>query len=94
MLFNLLLVAAIAVAGFFAFVPAILIWFAAGITNTVILAAVGFFLGISLWVVLIVLLAGFFNAYTTSAWVFLFMKMHKEGINSRVIHFFKHFLGK
>ncbi len=94
MLFNLLLVVAIAVAAFFAFVPAMLIWFAAGITNTVILAAIGFFLGISLWLVLIVLLAGFFNAYTTSAWVFLFMKMHKEGIPSRMIHFFKHFLGK
>jgi hypothetical protein len=94
MLFNLLLVAAIVIAAFFAFVPAILIWFAAGITNTVILAAVGFFLGISLWLVLIVLIAGFFNAYTTSAWVFLFMKMHKEGISSRVIHFFKHMFGK
>jgi hypothetical protein len=90
MLFNFLLVVIIGVAAFFAFAPAILFWLAAGITNTVVLASIGFSLGIFLWLVLIVLIAGFFNAYTTSAWVFLFMKMHKEGIPSRLIHFFKH----
>lgn len=94
MLLNILLVVAIGIAGFVAFLPAMLIWVAAGITNTVVLAAVGFSVGVFLWVVLIVLIAGFFNAYTTSAWVFLYMKMHKEGIPSRMIHFFKHFFGK
>ena len=90
MLLNFLLIAIIAAAAFFAFLPAILIWLAAGITNTVILAAVGLVLGIFLLLALIVLIAGFFNAYTTSAWVFLFMKMHKEGIPSRLVHLFKH----
>ena len=94
MFFNLLLIIAIAAGAFVAFLPALLIWLAAGITGTVVLAAVGFYLGIFLWLAFIVLIAGFFNAFTTSAWVFLFMKMHKEGINSRVVHFFKHFLGK
>jgi hypothetical protein len=94
MLLNILLVVAIGIAGFVAFLPAMLIWIAAGITNTVVLAAVGFSVGVFLWVVLIVLIAGFFNAYTTSAWVFLYMKMHKEGIPSRMIHLFKHFFGK
>ena len=90
MLLNFLLVLVIVVSAFFAFLPAILIWLAAGITNTVILAAVGLALGIFLLMVFIVLIAGFFNAYTTSAWVFLFMKMHKEGISSRTIRLFKH----
>ncbi|HSR89293.1 MAG TPA: hypothetical protein VLK22_02730 [Candidatus Udaeobacter sp.] len=94
MLLNFLLLIAAIVAAFFAFLPAVLIWLLAGLTNLVVLAAVGFAVGVFLWVVLIVLIAGFFNAYTTSAWVFLFVKMHKEGINSRVIHFFKHMLGK
>ena len=94
MLLNILLVLAIAVAGFVAFLPALLIWVAAGITNTIVLATVGFSVGVFLWVLFIVLIAGFFNAYTTSAWVFLYMKMHKEGIPSRTIHFFKHFFGK
>jgi len=94
MLLNFLLIAAIMAAGFVAFLPALLIWVAAGLTNTIVLAAIGFSLGIFLWLIFIVLIAGFFNAYTTSAWVFLFIKMHKEGIPSRLIHFFKHFLGK
>ncbi len=94
MLLNCLLVVAIAVGAFLAFLPALLIWLAAGITNTIVLAAIGFYLGIFLWLALIILIAGFFNAFTTSAWVFLFMKMHKEGINSRIVHFFKHFLAK
>ncbi|TSC83923.1 MAG: Uncharacterized protein G01um101413_726 [Parcubacteria group bacterium Gr01-1014_13] len=94
MLLNCLLVIAIAVGAFFAFLPAILFWLAAGITNTLVLASLGFGLGVFLWLVFIVIIAGFFNAYTTSAWVFLFMKMHKEGIASRLIHFFKHMFSK
>lgn len=93
-LLNFLLVLAVMVAGFIAFLPALLIWVAAGLTNAIVLAAFGFSLGVFLWLVFIVIIAGFFNAYTTSAWVFLYMKMHKEGISSRMIHFFKHFFGK
>ena len=92
MLLNFLLVIAIATGAFFAFLPAMLFWLAAGITNTLVLASFGFALGVFLWLVFIVLIAGFFNAYTTSAWVFLYMKMHKEGIPSRLVHFFKHML--
>ncbi len=94
MLLNFLLAVVILAGAFVAFLPAMLIWIAAGITNTVVLAAIGFSLGVFLLLVFIVLVAGFFNAYTTSAWVFLFMKMHKEGISSRTIHLFKHLFGK
>ncbi len=90
LLLNFLLVTVIVVGSFFAFLPVVLIWLAAGITNTVVLAGIGLAVGVFLLVVFIVMIAGFFNAFTTSAWVFLFMKMHKEGINSRIIHFFKH----
>ena len=93
MLLNFLLVTVIVVGSFFAFLPAMLIWLAAGITNTVVLAAIGFSLGVFLLLVFMILAAGFFNAFTTSAWVFLYMKMHKEGIPSRTIHLFKHLFG-
>ncbi len=94
MLLNFLLVLVIAVGSFFAFLPSVLIWVAAGFTNLVVLAAVGFMLGIFLLLLFIALVAGFFNAYTISAWVFLFMRMHKEGVSSRTIHFFKHMFSK
>ena len=90
MLLNFLLVVAIAMGAFLAFLPAMIFWIAAGITNTLVLASIGFALGVFLWILFIVIIAGFFNAYTTSAWVFLYMKMHKEGISSRMIHFFQH----
>ncbi len=94
MLLNFLLVLVIAVGSFFAFLPSIVIWVAAGFTNLVVLAAVGLMLGIVLLLLFIALVAGFFNAFTISACVFLFMKMHKEGISSRTIHFFKHMFSK
>ncbi len=90
MLLNFLLVIVVVMGSFFAFLPAMLFWVAAGITNTVVLAAIGFSLGVFLLLVFIILVAGFFNAFTTSALVFLFMKMHKDGINSRIVHLFKH----
>lgn len=90
MLLNLLLAAVIVGGSFFAFLPTAFIWIAAGISNSVSLAAVGLVFGIFLVLLFIALVAGLFNAFTTSAWVFLFIKMHKEGISSRMIHFFKY----
>ncbi|OGH92733.1 MAG: hypothetical protein A2534_00625 [Candidatus Magasanikbacteria bacterium RIFOXYD2_FULL_39_9] len=94
MLMNFFLVLVIAVGSFFAFLPSVLIWVAAGFTNLVVLAAIGLILGIFLLLLFIALVAGFFNAFTISAWVFLFMRMHKEGLSSRAIHFFKHIFSK
>lgn len=94
MFLNFLLVTVIVVGSFFAFLPALVIWLAAGITNTVILAGIGLAIGTFLLLAFIVLVAGFFNAFTISAWVFLYIKMHKEGINSRIVHLFKHLFSK
>lgn len=85
MLMNFVLVGLVFVTSFLAFLPSILIWLVAGITNYTALIAGGFFVGIGLWFVLLVALGAFFNAYTVSAWVYLFQKMHKEGIMSRLI---------
>jgi hypothetical protein len=94
MFMTLLLVVVIIAGSFLAFLPAALIWIAGGITNLVVLAAVGLVVGIFLLLLFITLVAGFFNAFTISAWVFLFMKMHKEGVSSRVIHFFRYMFSK
>ncbi len=94
MLLNLLLVAVIIGGSFFAFLPTAFIWVAAGISNSVSLAVVGLIFGIFLVLLFIVLVAGLFNAFTTSAWVFLFIKMHKEGISSRLVHYAKHMFSR
>ena len=94
MLLNFFLVLLLVAGSFFAFLPALLIWVAGGITNLVILATVGLVVGIVLLLLFIALVAGFFNAFTISAWVFLFMKMHKEGLASRTIHFFRYMFSR
>ncbi len=94
LLLNLLLVAVIIGGSFFAFLPAAFIWVAAGISNSVSLAVLGLIFGIFLVLLFIVLIAGLFNAFTTSAWVFLFIKMHKEGVSSRLINYFRHLFSK
>lgn len=39
------------------------------------------------FVVFVMLLGAFFNSFTTGAWMYLFMKMHHEGLKSRLFHF-------
>lgn len=90
MLLTFLLIGVLIAGSFFAFLPAALIWIAAGVTNLVVLAAVGLIMGIFLLLLFMAFVAGIFNAFTVSAWVFLFLKMHKEGVPSRVMHFFKY----
>ncbi len=94
MLCNLVLVLAIVAGSFFAFLPAALIWIVAGVSNTVPLALLGLVTGIFLFLVVAAIMAGIFNAFTTSAWVFLFIKMHKEGVSSRLIHLAKYMFSR
>lgn len=94
LLLNLVLFAAITAGAFISFLPATLIWLVAGATNTVALAAAGFVLGLFLWLVFLGFIAGIFNAYTTSAWTYLFMSMHTNGVTSRTLQFFRHLFSR
>lgn len=89
LLLNFVLLAAILAASYAAFLPAVLVWLTAGFASSISLANAGLALGLILWLIFVVLLAGVFNAYTTSAWVYLFTKMHKEGIVSRLFGWFR-----
>jgi len=89
MLFNFVLIAMILFGSFIVFLPSVFIWLLAGMTNIMGLVTLGYVVGIFLWIVLVVFMAAFFNAFTTSAWVFLFSKMHHEGISSRLAHWFR-----
>lgn len=93
-LLNVVLAGAIMLGAYLAFLPSTLIWFAAGVTNIVVLAILGLMLGFLLWLIFMVIVAAFFNAFTTSAWVFLFSKMHHEGVASRLIHGLAHMFRK
>lgn len=89
MLLTVLLLGVIIYGSFIAFIPAVLLWLVAGFSGWQFLIGFGMSVGVSLYIVLIMLAAGIFNAYVSCAWMYLFMKMHHEGVSSRTINFFK-----
>ena len=84
---SLLLVVVAGVVLVIALIPATIVWITAAILHTSSLAVLGFFVGFVVWLILVVLLASIFNAFNIAVWTYLFIKMHKEGVASRVIHF-------
>lgn len=60
-----------------------------GFTGSKILIVIGLFLSFILFFAFAALIGGLLNAFSVSAWMYLFMKMHHEGIKSRVLHFLK-----
>jgi hypothetical protein len=64
-------------------------WIVAGFSGLKFLVGFGIYTGVALYSALVLVVAGVFNAFVTCAWVYLFMKMHHEGVVSRVIHFLK-----
>lgn len=75
---------------FFFFFPSIFVWGAAFALESQGLLIAGYVLGLSLVLIWILLIAGLFSMFATATWTYLFMKMHREGIKSRVAHFFEH----
>lgn len=67
-------------------VPSMLVWAFAGISGYAQLFSIGTILGWFLFLAAVALIGGIFNTFTTSAWIYVFMKMHHQGILSRILH--------
>lgn len=98
---NVLLLVVFAVIGaifyclfFLSAVPALVLWFIAGITGYAKLITIGLFLWAVILFLLIALTGAMYNAFTATAWTYLFLKMHNEGIVSRAFHFFNKIVNK
>lgn len=91
MLCSVIFLGVVIYGSFVAFLPSLLMWIVAGFTSLKFLIGLGIYSGVVLYIVLVLVAAGIFNAFVTCSWIYLFMKMHHEGIASRVIHFFQHF---
>ena len=68
--------------------PALILWFIAGITGYFKLITIGLILWAGLLILLIAFAGALYNTFAITAWTYLFLKMHNEGIVSRVIHYF------
>jgi len=91
MLFTVLLVGVLVYGSFIAFLPSLVLLLVAGFTGLKFLIAFAIYSGLAFYIGLVLVFAGIFNAFITCAWMYLFMKMHHEGVVSRSIHFFKNF---
>lgn len=94
MLCSAVVLGIIAWGSFFAFFPSLILWIIAGFTNFKFLIGLGIYTGVSLYAAFVMIVAGIFNAFVTCSWIYLFMKMHHDGIVSRVMHFFQHLFRK
>lgn len=61
----------------------------AGLTGATGLVMTGLFSSLALFFIAAAFLGGVLNSYMVSAWMYLFMKMHHEGIPSRILHFLR-----
>ncbi len=87
LLLNIVLIAGIFWLSTIVLVPSFFLWLVGGFTGLRGLFAVGLALAAFLFLVAIAIAGGLFNAYTTATWMYLFMKMHKHGLESRLTHY-------
>lgn len=85
LLFNAVIAIVSVAALFVCLLPTIVLWFVAVKISSMTLVAVAFLLGMVLFVPFVLFLGSTFTVFTTSAWTYLFMKMHKHGMVSRIV---------
>lgn len=85
-LIDLALVAIFAALISYAFIPSIFIWIIAGVFSSPFIAILGTLVGLFITIIVIALFGAIYNTFYTSVWMHMFMKMHHEGILSRLIH--------
>lgn len=83
---DLLVVVGFVVIFYFSFLPTIFVWLIAGALSNAALALFGAMLGFVLLIIFITIFGAIYNTFYTSVWMYLFMKMHHEGIFSRLLH--------
>jgi len=92
--FSFVFLVVIIYASLLAFLPSVLLWLVAGFAGLNSLVAFGLYMGMTIYAALVLVVAGIFNAFVTVSWMYFFMKMHHEGIPSRLIHFLSNIFRK
>jgi hypothetical protein len=85
-LLDLALIAVFLVIVYFAFIPSLFIWIIAGAFSSTAIALVGTIVGFIIMIFIFAIFGAVYNTFYTSVWMYLFMKMHHEGIMSRGFH--------
>jgi hypothetical protein len=91
---NAMVFMALWLVSFLVLIPSFFISVTAGFTGIVSLVAVSVVAYVLLFVLAVAILGAIFNAFTTSAWMYLFMHMYHEGLGSRLKHYARKLVGK
>jgi hypothetical protein len=84
---NIIVLGVVYLGALLTLVPSWFIWVTAGFTGSLGLVAFGFVVAIFLFGIMVAFLGAVFNAFTTSVWMYYFMRMHHQGVSSRIINF-------
>lgn len=86
LLFSIILAHIIFSLGVVALVPSVFLSIIATVTNFSPLITLGVLVSLFLFVVIVALVGAIFHAFIVASWIYLFMKMHHEGVASRIMH--------
>lgn len=86
LLIDVGLIALITMGAVWFFVPSFILTLVAGFTGWAGLVSVGITLSMAFLLISVALLGAVYNAFVITAWTYAFMKMHREGINARLLH--------
>ena len=90
LLFLNFVLGVVVLASFFVlFLPTLLLWMIAVSIASGTLYFVAMIIGLFFFLLFVVFLGSVFSVFTTASWTYLFMKMHREGIGSRVLHWLR-----
>jgi hypothetical protein len=89
MLVNVAAVAIALIGVFVLFIPSLLFWFFAVVSTNYLMYVIALLFGLLLCTVFIILLGAAISAYTITVWTYIFMKMHRVGVVSRVVHWLR-----
>lgn len=89
-LLNIVLAVVVLLGFMVTFLPTLVSWVIASKTFNISLLFAGMMFGTAISTLFIVFVASVFTVFNTSVWTYLFVKMHHEGIKSRILHWWGH----
>lgn len=88
LILSIALMMAFIFGGLWILTPSVILTLVGAATGFTSLIAFGIYATLALYVLIIAIVGGIFHAFITSSWMYMFIKMHHEGVSSRVLHWF------
>jgi hypothetical protein len=84
--FNIVLGVVVLASFFLLFMPTLFLWMIAISIFSSTLYFIATIVGLSLFIFFVVFIGSVYSIFVVSTWTYLFTKMHKKGVTSRILH--------